>query len=112
MKKKDKNDLARLRRLAPNLFRTLREDEERERSYRAQIEFTSYVELISTISDLLKLCITEACYDAEGASPYIKRPLNIQGVLELILQLLPVDEAELLDEIRPFLKQKEKNSTT
>lgn len=46
-------------------------------------------------------------YGAEGASSRIKQDPNIQYILELVIQLLPKYEAELLDEIRPLLTAKE-----
>jgi hypothetical protein len=110
MEKNDKEQIAHLRKFAPKFFRTLKEIDGKESIYKVKIEFTSYVELICLISDLLKLCITEEHFEAEGASPYIKENPNIQGILELVLQLIPMYEAELLDEIRPLLSQKKLNS--
>lgn len=104
MKKKDKKQFAQLEKFAPNSFKTLKEDKEKKGYYKATIQFSSYTELFCTISDLLILSITESNYGAEGASPHIKNTFNHQGILELILQLLPVEEAELLDEIRPSLE--------
>lgn len=104
MKQADKKRIAQLRGLAPTCFKVLR-PAKREDFYIAEIEFTCYVELMCTISDLLKLCINAECYEAEGASPHIKGNPSIGGILELTLQLIPIDEAELLDEIRPVLER-------
>lgn len=106
MERNDKEHIAHLRKFAPKFFRTLTETDGKENVYKVNIEFTSYVELMSLISDLLKLCITEGHFEAEGASPYIKENPNISGILELVLQLIPMYEAELLDEIRPLLSQR------
>jgi len=109
MKKEEKRKIARLRKSAPTYFHTLKPSE-RKGFFKVEIEFLSYLELMCTITDLIKLCIEELYYEAEGSSPYITKNPSVQGILELVLQLLPEYEAELLDEIRPLLDIKKKET--
>lgn len=108
MKKEEKKRLKFLKENNATYFKTLKATD-RKHNYIAEVEFSSYVDLMDTIDVLLKLCIQELCYGAEGASSRIKHNPNIQSILELIMQLLPMYEAELLDEIRPILEQKKNN---
>ena len=106
MKKADINRLKFLKKNSVTYFNTLKATD-RKHTYEAKLEFSSYIDLIETIDVLLKVCIEEMVYGAEGASSRIKQDPNIQYILELVIQLLPKYEAELLDEIRPLLTAKE-----
>lgn len=108
MKKEMKKRLKFLKKNSVTYFNTLNATD-RKNTYVVKVEFSSYLDLMDTIDVLLKLCIQELCYGAEGASSRIKHTPNIQGILELIMQLLPMYEAELLDEIRPLLEHKKNN---
>ncbi len=105
MKNEEKKRLKFLKKNSATYFNTLKATD-RKHNYVVKVEFSSYLDLMDTIDVLLKLCIQELCYGAEGASPRIKSNPNIQSTLELIMQLLPMYEAELLDEIRPILTSK------
>jgi len=107
MNKEEKKRLIFLKKNSATYFNTLKATD-RKHNYGVKVEFSSYLDLMDTINVLLKLCIQEVCYGAEGASPRIKRNPKIQSILELIMQLLPMYEAELLDEIRPILTSKKK----
>ena len=108
MKKEEKERLKFLKKNNATYFKTLKTTD-RKHNYVVKVEFSSYVDLMDTIDILLKLCIQEVCYGAEGASPRIKHNPNIQSILEITMQLLPIHEAELLDEIRPLLEQRKNN---
>lgn len=64
----------------------------------------TYSDLFCLIQDLLQLC-TSAGWAAE-LHPELKiNPSQIARVLELILQLLPIEEAELLDTLEKMIEK-------
>lgn len=66
-----------------------------------------------TISDLLKLCIVASEEDLYPSSPIIKDlDISIHNVLKLVLQLIPTDEGEFLDHLRPYFGQKDNEPKT
>ncbi|WP_240622567.1 hypothetical protein [Flavobacterium crocinum] len=65
--------------------------------YEAKIKLSSYTELISIITQMLKSCILVLELNANKDS-------DIALMLEMVLQLLPVDEFELLDRISEIAK--------
>ena len=105
MKKADKKELARLRRMSSSGFCKLKHSEDHDH-FKMEIEFLNYLELSNTAQDLLKLCINSLSYSAKDASPYIRSEPDLQLILELILQLWPSSELSYLDELRPFLEQR------
>jgi len=82
----------------------LQPDEKLEGAYTAQIKFAGYADLMCFAADLIKLCVTayvdeeENNYGRGEESGLIVSPkANIGNVLETVIQLLPLDEAEYLD---------------
>ena len=60
-----------------------------------------YGELLFTIRSLLYLCINSLEYgDFESYSADRNPKNNIQDVLELISRMIPIEEGDLLDELR------------
>ena len=60
-----------------------------------------YGELLFTIRSLLYLCINSLEYgDFKTYSPDRNPKNNIQDVLELISRMVPIEEGDLLDELR------------
>jgi hypothetical protein len=60
------------------------------------ITTTGYADLLCTVSELLRLCITVAHADDSTLMP--NPQVNIANLLEIALQLLPLHEGEFLDE--------------
>jgi hypothetical protein len=64
--------------------------------YTIPITTTGYADLLCTVSELLRLCITVAHADDSSLMP--NPQINIANLLEIALQLLPIHEGEFLDE--------------
>ena len=66
-----------------------------------------YGELLFTIRSLLYLCISSLEYgDFESYSSDRNPKNNIQDVLELISRMIPIEEGDLLDELREMVEVK------
>lgn len=68
--------------------------------YTFKIEVFDYAELGCIITNLLKMCILAVDQEAHKVSEINKiQPINVVMILEMILQMFPLDEFELLSEI-------------
>lgn len=88
-------------------FSILKPDKKSEGSYEAKIEFTGYTDLLCTVMDIIKVSVLALDTDEPYNSTLISHPeVNVRNLLELALQLIPLEEMEVLDELhREFLKQ-------
>jgi len=85
-------------------FKTLKPVTNKTAMYTAEIRMLNYCELAYVISNMLKLCILALDQEAPEISETIKNPsINVASVLEIVAQLLPLDEIELLDEMHQML---------
>jgi hypothetical protein len=81
-------------------FRTLTPHKKKEGIYYANIKFTRYTQLIYTVQDLLKIALHTLENSGMENSSQIEDPtLHLTSVLEIVLQLLPCSEAEVLDKL-------------
>ncbi|OXE95006.1 hypothetical protein BC749_1143 [Flavobacterium araucananum] len=104
MEAKEIKDLEYLRKLMSLYLNTLKTPIDNTEYYTAQIKLSNYSELGCIISNMLKLCILALDSEAQKISETIKNPsINVALILEVVLQLFPVDEFELLSEINEFL---------
>jgi hypothetical protein len=71
--------------------------------YTIPITTTGYSDLLCTVSELLRLCITVAHTDDSSLMP--NPQINIANLLEIALQLLPINEGEFLDECHKLLQE-------
>ncbi len=72
------------------------------------LQFEGYTDLFLTIESLIKVCIV-ASHTID--SNIVEDPdLDIRKTLEIVLQLLPFEEGEFLDEAYAILKQKLSNN--
>lgn len=89
-----------LRKLTASYFSTLKPCGHKKGNYAAQIKLANYSELGCVITEILKLCIVALDHDAHKTSYTIKNsPINVSLILEMVLELFPSDEFEVLDEI-------------
>ena len=66
-----------------------------------------YGELLFTIRSLLYLCINSLEYgDFESYSADRNPKNNVQDVLELISRMIPIEEGDLLDELRGIVQSR------
>lgn len=89
--------LENLKKLTALYLNTLKPVSEEKNIYEAKIKLSSYTELSSIITQMLKSCILVLELNANKDS-------DIALMLEMVLQLLPVDEFELLDRISEIAK--------
>lgn len=59
----------------------------------------NYYELAATITEILKLCIIALDYDAHKPESTKYSPINVGLILEMVLEMFPTDEFELITEI-------------
>ncbi|PRZ24942.1 hypothetical protein [Flavobacterium granuli] len=99
--------------LARKSFVILQPDS-RKGHYNITLPVKSYIELHWFILDIVKLSLM--ALDAEqGSVTTIENPcIAIRGVLEIVLRLVPLEEAELLDKIHEMIRSddSEQNETT
>ena len=88
------------KRLTSSCLNTLRPVNHKNRIHSAQIKVYDYYELASVIRNLMKLCIVAMDHDGYEVPDRIQNKLiDIGLILGIALQLFPVDEFELLNEI-------------
>lgn len=93
-----------LRELTMRYFNTLKPSLDKTGTYTAQIKLSNYSELGCVITETLKLCIVALDHEAHKTSDTIKNsPINVALVLEMVLEMFPADEFEILDEINQML---------
>lgn len=81
-------------------FRSLTPQKDKEGSYYASLKFTSYINLMFTVQDLLKIALhTLENSNLENSSQIQDPAFHLTSVLEIALQLLPCCEAEGLDKL-------------
>ena len=86
--------------LSERLLNTLKPAEDKRGMYIAEIRVYDYYELVSIIRNLMKLCITAVHYDSAEVPPTIaNQHIDVGLILGIALQLFPIDEFELINEI-------------
>lgn len=85
--------------LASEHFRLLTSENLKKRRDTVELRLSGYSDVMHLIADLVKVSIM-ALDGAEGNARFNEPNANISGVLTVILDLLPYEEAELLDLIR------------
>lgn len=104
MEAEEIKDLEYLRKLMNRYLNTLKAPSDKTEFYTAEIKLSNYGELGCVITNMLKLCIMALDSEAPEISKTIKNPyINVALILEVVLQLFPVDEFELLSEINELL---------
>ena len=97
METKESKDLEYLRKLMSRCLNTLKTPTDNTEYYTAEIKLLNYGELGWVISNMLKLCILGLDTESQKISKTIKNPtIDVALILEVVLQLFPVDKFELL----------------
>ncbi|WP_428232119.1 hypothetical protein [Flavobacterium sp.] len=97
-------NLNNLRKLIAPYFNTLKPANDTTEIYTAQIKLVNYYELGCVITNMIKLCVLALEQDAHKISGTGKNPsINVALILEIALQMFPMDEFELLSEINEML---------
>ncbi|MFB3386564.1 hypothetical protein [Flavobacterium sp. LAR06] len=86
--------------LSERLFNTLKPADDKRGMYNAEIRIYDYYELVSIIRNLMKLCIIALDRDSAEVPPTIlNQNIDVGLILGIALQLFPIDEFELINEI-------------
>lgn len=86
--------------LGERLLNTLKPADDKRGMYNAQIRVYDYYELASIIKNLMKLCIIAVHHDSAEVPPTIENQyIDVGLILGIALQLFPIDEFELINEI-------------
>lgn len=89
-----------IKKLSALYFNTLKRANDEKEIYTAEIKFINYYELGCVIINILQLCILAIDQETHKISKKEKnQSINVGLILELVLQLFPMDELEFLDEI-------------
>lgn len=91
-----------LRELATKHFALLESQNPKKGLDTLQLNLSGYSDVMFLMADIVKVCML--ALEGETSSSRIPEPAtNISGVLGIILDLIPYEEAELLDTIRQQL---------
>ncbi|MBF4518734.1 hypothetical protein IRZ71_20455 [Flavobacterium sp. ANB] len=94
-------------------FRTLTPQRGKDGIYHADIKFTSYINLIFTVQNLMKIALHALeNSDLENSSQIEDPAFHLTSILEIAIQLLPCCEAEGLDKLHKLyleINQENKN---
>lgn len=86
--------------LSERLLNTLKPADDKRGMYNAEIRIYDYYELVSIIRNLMKLCIIALDRDSAEVPPTIlNQNIDVGLILGIALQLFPIDEFELINEI-------------
>ncbi len=89
-----------IKRLTSSCLNTLKPVDDKNRIHSAEIKVYDYYELASVIRNLMKLCIVALDHDgAEVPNTIENKSIDVGLILGIALQLFPIDEFELLNEI-------------
>lgn len=100
MKTDEIEALETIKRLTDMCLHTLKPAEDKSGLYTVEIRVFDYLELASVIRSLIKLCIVALDQDSAEVPVTIKnQSIDVGLILGIALQLFPIDEFELLNEI-------------
>jgi len=86
--------------LSERLLTALKPADDKRGMYIAEIRVYDYYELASIITNLMKLCIIAVDQDSAEVPPTIQNQnIDVGLILGVALQLFPIDEFELINEI-------------
>ena len=107
IKMKEIKDLQDIKKLTTEFLTTLKPAEDEKDCYVAEIKLLDYYELGSVITNMLKLCILALEHDEHKISETGKdQSINVGLMLEVVLQLFPLDEFEFLSEMKQMAASK------
>ncbi|MRX40161.1 hypothetical protein GJU43_12810 [Flavobacterium sp. LC2016-23] len=97
--------LENLRQLTVQYCSTLTPCADKTGTYTAKIKMHNYHELGCTITEMLKLCIVALDHDVHQATTLKQSPINVALVLEMVLEMFPLDELEFLSNVAEILSE-------
>ncbi|QSB26475.1 hypothetical protein HAV12_019225 [Flavobacterium sp. CLA17] len=92
--------LENLRKLIASHFNTLKSVNDKSVAYKAQIKMLNYYELGCAITNMLKMCVLALNQEEHKISDINQnQAIDVAIILEMVLEMFPLDEFELLSEI-------------
>jgi hypothetical protein len=89
-------------------FTKLKPDPKNGELFIVELKVSGHSEVNSMLADILKVSILALEHDPPYVSRTIQNPeINVMGLLEIAVQLLPHGEMELLDEVHQFYLNQE-----
>lgn len=92
-----------LKAFAKGRFQVLQPNENRRGKLQLSLEVGSYIELQWLIIDIVKVSLAALDAGSEEVTEVRNPQSAVRGVLELLLQLLPLEEIILLDKVRELV---------
>jgi hypothetical protein len=92
-----------LKDLAAHSFHVVKPSKSRKGKGTVNIPVNSYAELSWYIIDVLKVSVAALEADSEGVGNVRNIPCAVSGVLEKIIEIIPLEEMDLLDKIHEML---------
>lgn len=99
MKKHKIATIEELKRVAEKSFCTLKPVENDKEKRSATVELNSYAELHLLVLNVLKVAVAALDADTHNVTNVEGTPFVVKSVLEFAMQLIPLEEAYLLDEV-------------
>lgn len=96
-----------LKELAKNSFHVLKPCKNRKGRATVQIPVNSYAELSYFLIDVLKVSVAALEADSEGVGTMRNVPNAVSGVLEKLIEIIPLEELDLLDKIHGLVLEVE-----
>lgn len=92
------------RQLIASYFTTIKPLNDKTGCCIAEIKVSNYCELSYVITNMLKLCALALDHETPGISNMARdSSIDIALILKVVMQLLPLDEIEFMDEINKML---------
>lgn len=96
-----------LRALAKKSFQLVKPCPNRKGKATIEIPVDSYAELSYFLIDVLKVTVAALAADSEGVGNVRNVPNAVSGVLEKLIEIIPLEEMDLLDKIRELVEEGE-----
>lgn len=105
METNETETLARLKQLASLHFQTLKPANDKSDAYIFKIKTINYSELGYLITDMLKLCILALDNNMDSLKENKNDAINVSLILEMVLQMIPLDELEFLSDVEDMVNE-------
>ncbi|GAA6765923.1 hypothetical protein AAFH68_18620 [Flavobacterium sp. CGRL1] len=93
-----------IKKLTTEFLNTLKPAKDEKDCYTAEVKVLDYYELGCVVTNMLKLCILALEHEEYKISETRKdQSINVALMLEVVLQLFPLDEFEFLSEIKQLV---------
>lgn len=92
-----------LKDVAANSFHVVKPSKSRKGKATVSISINSYAELSWYIIDVLKVSVAALEAESEGVGNVRNIPIAVSGVLEKIIEIIPLEEMDLLDQIHKMV---------